>query len=630
MKEKTSKKTKKINKITSKMQASLLLVFCVILGLMMALVVRIAYIGHKDGDRYKKKVLEQQSYISSEVPYERGSIYDRNGIVLATSKRVYNVVLDPKVILTKKNVFLTPTVKALCKVFGMQENEVQEIIEKNPNSQYYVLYKQVELAKVEEFQAEVAKNRNIRGVWFEDDFIRSYPYNNLASHVVGFMTTGNEGLLGLERQYNDILNGTNGRSYGYFDAELNLQKTVHEPIDGYSLLLTLNANVQSIIQRYIEEFMENVGCENIGILLMNPNNGEILAMSSNNEYDLNNPRDLGAFYTDDMLSNMSDSEKLEALNRLWNNYCIFNTYEPGSVFKPFTVAAALDEGLIRKDQEFNCTGYHEVAGWKIYCNAKYGHGPISSTGAIMASCNCALMDMVDVLGRRYFYLYQQRFGFGAKTGIDLPGESAGIIMKESQLNASELATSSFGQSFNVTMVQMASGFCSLINGGTYYQPHVVKEIVDKNGLTVKKIEPLVVKQTISEDTSKFLCEALFQTVNGGTGKKAAVEGYLIGGKTGTAQKLPRSSKKYVVSFMSVVPTDNPELVLYVVIDDPKDPEYSASSHYATTLTSKILKEILPFFGLYPEGGEIDYHIQYVENARPDTDENNGNNLPEGI
>jgi len=621
---KKQKKEKKVNRITTKMQANLLLVFCVILGMLLALIGRIIYIGYTDGDRYKRKVLEQQSYISSEVAYERGQILDSNGLVLAVSKRVYNVVLDPKVILTNESAFLSPTVKALAEVFDMDSQEILDIINNNPNSQYYVVKKQVPLSQVEAFNAKVAENRNIRGVWFEDDFVREYPYENLASHVVGFMTSGNEGLTGVELKYNSILNGTNGRSYGYFDAELNLQKTVHPAIDGNTIKLTINANVQNIIQRYIDDFMDTVGSKNIGILLMNPNNGEIYAMASNNEYDLNNPRDLSAFYSEEELASMTDTQKMEALNKIWNNYCIFNTYEPGSVYKPFTVAAALEEGVISKSQEFNCTGYRTIAGWKIYCNAKYGHGYVSTTKALMTSCNCALMDLVASLGRSDFYSYQQRFGFGSKTEIDLPGEAKGILLEEKQLNASELATSSFGQSFNVTMIQMAAGFCSLVNGGTYYQPHVVKEILDSEGKVVETIEPVVVRQTISEDTSKFLREALYQTVTSGTGSRAAVAGYMIGGKTGTAQKLPRADKKYVVSFMSIVPADKPELVLYVVVDEPYDEQYSASSYYATTLTSKIMNEICPFFEIYPQG-EIDYRIEYPEDDTHLDNENGAEN-----
>lgn len=607
-----------------------MLVFCVILACVVFLCFRIAYIGFKNGDRYKKRVLEQQSFVSSEIVSERGSIVDRNGLILAKSKRVYNVILDPDVVLTKRNSktpYLDPTVKAIYEVFGIEEETTRKIISEHSSSKYYVLQKQVELSQVEKFEQMAKDNKSIKGVWFEDDFIRVYPYDSLASHVVGFLSGSDEGLWGLEIYYNSTLTGTNGRTYGYFDSELNLQKTVHEAVDGNTLVLTLDTKLQAVAERYINDFVNEVGCKNMGIVMLNPNNGEILAMASKDEYNLNNPRDLTAFYDEETLASMSDTEKVDALNRIWRNFCVSDTYEPGSVFKPFTVAAALEEDTVEPTDEFECNGVRTVGGWNIYCATSGGHGKVSLTKALMRSCNCTLMDIVAELGNTAFHKYQLRFGFGSKTNVDLPGETTGIIMNENQLKATELATSSFGQSFNVSMIQMISAFASLVNGGSYYKPHIVSEIQDSNGLTVQKIEPEVVQETISEETSAFLREAMLQTVEGGTGKKAAVEGYLIGGKTGTAQKLPRSEKRYVVSFMSVVPVDNPQFLMYLVIDDNQDEEYSASSHYATTLSSKILNEVLPMIGIYPEG-EIDYHIHYPEEYDDTSDEENGLSVSE--
>ena len=398
-------------------------------------------------------------------------------------------------------------------------------------------------------------------------------------------------------------------------------------MDGNSLILTLDSNIQTIIERYATEFRRDVGCNNIGIIVMNPNNGEILGMTSNEEYDLNNPRDLSRWYTEEELALMSEEEKYNALNQIWRNFCVSDTYEPGSTYKPFTIAAALEENLIQYDDEYECLGYHEVGGWKISCANRYGHGVISLTQSIMKSCNCALMDIVDLLGRGFYHRYQVNFGFGNVTGIDIPGESKGIIWEESKLNVTELATASFGQSFNVSMIQMAAAFSSLVNGGNYYQPHIVSQIVDPNGIVVKENTPLVVRKTVSEATSEFLREAFYQTVEAGTASKAKAEGYLIGGKTGTAQKLPRDAKKYVVSFIGCAPVESPEVVTYVVIDEPYDEEYSASSHYATTITSNILEEILPYLGCYPEG-EIDYTVRFPQ--IPDevlTDEENTDAVP---
>ncbi len=604
------------------MQASFLLVFCVILGAILFLIGKIVFLGYKDGERYKKKVLEQQAYISQEVQYKRGSIFDRNGNALAISDRLYDVILDPLVINTNSKAFLNPTLNALKEVFGFDPEEIKKIVEEKSGSQYQVLERLVPLEKVIAFEELQKENRNVRGVWFEDRFVRRYPFGNLASHVVGFLRSDNAGLTGVENYYDKTLTGTNGRSYGYFDSELNLQRTVHNAVDGNDVYLTIDLNIQRILQQEIDKFTKEVGCENIGIVVMNPNNGEILAMASDDEYDLNDPRNLKAFFTDEEIAEMTPEKQTDVLNRIWNNYCVTSTYEPGSVFKPFTVSASLDEGVFEPLQKFNCTGYKEIGGWKIYCNNKWGHGPITAQQAIQASCNVALMEMAQLLGKEAFYHYQKRFGFGEKTGVDLPGEAKGILIDVKKLNPTELATSSFGQSFNVTMIQMISGFCSIVNGGTYYKPHVLKKTADATGSVVEEIKPVIVQQTISEDTSRYLRDALLLTVQSGTGTKAAVKGYMVGGKTGTAQKLPRADHKYVVSFMSVVPIDNPQVVMYLVIDDPKDPEYSASSHYATTMSSRILENILPFLGVFPNG-EIDYHID-----DHDDETNSGEAIPE--
>ncbi len=608
-------------KLTSKMQASLLLVFCVILGMILLLGIRVAYIGNSDGERYKKKVLEQQSYVSSELPYMRGAIYDRNGLVLARSEKIYTVILDPKVVLTY-DMYVEPTKDALNLVFGYSVEDIQKILDENPSSQYYILEKQVSVLKVQEFEALQGSNSKIKGVWFEESYVRSYPYHTLASHLLGFTASGNQGIWGVEQYYNTVLNGTNGRIFGYYDSELNLQRTVKEAVNGNSLQLTVDANIQTIVQRYISNFLSTVGCSNIGIIVMNPKDGSIYAMASNNEYDLNNPRDLTQWYTNEALDSMSTEEQYTALNRIWRNFCISDSYEPGSTYKPFTIAAALEEDLIDYDDEFVCKGYETIGGWDIYCARRSGHGTVTLTQAIMKSCNCALMNIVAREGRTVYHEYQQSYGFGALTGIDLPGETNGIIMSEAELNVTELATASFGQSFNVSMIQMAAAFCSLVNGGYYYKPHILAAVINDEGVVVEEKEPELVRNTISKETSEFLLEALYQTVEAGTATKAAVEGYLVGGKTGTAQKLPRADKKYVISFISCTPADSPEVVTYIVIDEPQDEDYYNSSYYATTMTSALLKEILPFFGLYPEG-EIDYHIEYPQEKDeiPEEEEN---------
>lgn len=614
-------KKKKTRKFTSRMQAKLLLVFCVLIAVMIILIGRLIQLNHKDGARYEKRVLSQQSYVSSTKPFKRGSIVDSNGTVLASSDKVYNVILDPKIVLTDKE-YLTPTVNALGEVFGVDVQTLKKLIEEKSTSSYEKILKEQDYEMVAKFEELSSKDKKIKGVWFEEEYVRHYPYGSLASHVLGFSNTENVGTGGIEQYYNTKLNGINGRSYGYFDAELNLKRTVKEAKDGNTLVTTINVNVQRIVEEHIKKFEEEMGSENIGVVLMDPNTGGIIAMASNEGYDLNNPYDLSKYYTDAELKAMTEEEKTNALYRMWRNFTVSDSYEPGSTFKPITIAAALEEDLVTPESTFLCTGHVQVGGFTIYCNNKSGHGYVTLAQALMKSCNPALMAIGDLEGRDIFHYYQEHFGLGKKTGIDLPAEAEGVLYTVEGLNVTELATNSFGQGFNVTMPQMVAAYSSLINGGYYYKPHVVKEIRDENGATIESLDNQLVSETVSSATSEFIREAMFLTVDEGTAKPAKVEGYKVGGKTGTAQKLPRSAKKYVVSFIGGVPADKPEVVIYTVIDEIHDDEKKAMSSVATKLTSEILSDVLPFLGVYPEG-EIDYKVELPVNKDQSKDPNNG-------
>ncbi len=595
----------------SRMQARLLLVFCAVALALVALMVRLVYIVQTDGDRYAKKVLSRQSYVSSVLPYKRGDILDRNGTVLATSELQYRLILDPKRLLENEKC-IKPTMEALKNTFGVEEAAVQEVLDSKAESQYAILLKELKYDVVQEFKKlmEDDKDNSIIGVWFEEQYVRTYPYNTLACDILGFTSADNNGFWGIEEYYSNELNGTNGREYGYYDSELDLERIVKKAVNGNSVISTIDANVQRIIQEKIIEFNKEIGSKGIGILVMNPNNGEILAMASNQEYDLNNPQILKGIYTEKEIEAMTDKQKTEALNALWKNDVISSGFEPGSTFKPVTIAAALEEGVVGKDSTYYCDGSEVVvAGQKpIHCSKRTGHGELTLTQSLMLSCNDALMQIVAKEGRDIFYRYQNDFGFGKKTGVDLPGEEGGLIIAKSGLNATELATSSFGQSFTTTMLQMASAFSSLVNGGSYYQPHVMRKIVNDSGATVKENSGTVVRQTVSEQTSDFIQQALYQTVESGTAQGAKVEGYAIGGKTGTAQKLPRDAKTYVVSFIGCVPAINPEIVIYVMIDEPQNVERQADSSIATNFAGKVLKEILPALDIYPKG-DIDYLLE---------------------
>ena len=624
---KRRKRTRRFNDI---MKTGLYLVFIGVIAACVYLIGRMVYINNNNGDEYARKVLSQQAYANKTLVAERGAITDRNGIVLARSEKTYNVILDPDVILSH-DYYLEPTLKAMEECLGYDQETITKVINDNSKSRYLVYEKNIDYTKVSDFNSYKSKHKFVVGVWFEEEYTRVYPYGNFASHVIGFATRDG-GNYGLEQYYDEYLRGVEGLEFGYYDPELNRQKTVKEARNGYTLETTLDYNIQTVIQKKIENFRTETGCKNIGVIVMNPNNGEIYGMASNYEYDLNNPRSLEGLFSEEELEEMTQDQKTNELFKMWRNFCISDTYEPGSTFKTITVASALEECVVSGSSTFTCNGYSEKGGWRIGCNKKSGHGKLTLAEALMKSCNCALMEIVEKLGADAFYRYQKQFGFGDKTGIDLTGEATGILIPRSKLNVTELATSSFGTTFNVTMIQIAAAYASILNGGIYYTPHVVKQMKDEDGVPVRKEENGPVRETVSKTTSEFIHEALYMTVEKGTATPAKVAGYLVGGKTGTAQKRPRTEKKYVVSFVGFAPADDPQVMTYVVIDEIQDQSLAGSSSPATRMTSEILNEILPYLGLYPEG-EINYVVDLDLIQEPDIDigdEINSDVLPDGI
>ena len=602
---------KKPKKLLRRMHNKLYIVFGVLCILFVALIFRLMYIEYTSGEKYEKIVLSQQEYDSTIIPYKRGDIVDSKGTVLATSVDVYNVILDSKVLHANEEK-ISSTIAYLTQCFPeITADQVNQEITDNPDREYTVLAKHVSYEEKAAFEAlmngEDTKDQ-IAGIWFEKEYTRTYPYNSLASAMIGF-ANATTGVIGLENQYNDTLNGTNGRSYGYLNADSNLEQTVIEPENGYSLVATIDTNIQSIVESAILQANEEMkqetegqatGSNNTAVLVMDPQNGDVLAMASYPNFDLNNPKDLSAYFTEEELAGMSDEDKMNQLNKLWQNYTISNTFEPGSTFKPFTEAMGLDSGSLRGDETYICDGSEWVSGHEIHCVNRSGHGTEDLRGALRDSCNDALMQMVRAIGPANFAKYSREYGFGQKTGIDLPGEAstASLIFSEGQLARTEsnLAVSSFGQGFNVTMIQLASSFCSLINGGNIYQPHVVKKIVDGSGNTVQEISPVVTKETVSQEVSDTLRDYMYTVVSEGTGAKAAVEGYAIGGKTGTAEKVPRGSGNYVVSFIGFAPVDDPQVVVYVVVDEPHvaDQSHCSQSSY---IAKNIFSQILPYMNI---------------------------------
>ena len=614
---------KKIAKFNKKMQKKLVVLFVIIALLLLGLIVRLMYIEHTSGKKYEKKVLSQQKYDSTVIPYQRGNITDCKGTILATSVDEYNVILDCKV-LNSDSADIDPTIDVLTTCFPqLNETDLRNLITDKPKSQYNVLAKKLSYEEIQAFEdmqaaeketsdkksSDAEKKGKINGVWFEKEYQREYPYGSLASAVVGFTTSGNLGMNGVENSYNSVLNGTNGREYGYLNSDSNFEKTVIDAQNGNDVTLTIDANIQKIVEDKIAAFeeeyrdaaREGAGSKHVGVIVMNPQNAEVLAMANYPNYDSSNPRDLSAYYTQEEIDAMDDDTELDALNQLWSNFCITYTYEPGSTVKPFTVACGLDTGTLDPNRTFICDGYETISGHDIHCVNTNGHGLETVEDALKNSCNDALMQMSYDIGPENFSKYQQIFGFGTKTNIDLPGEARtdSLIYTEDQLSTINLATNSFGQNFNVTMIQVASAFSSIINGGNYYQPHVVKKITDENGNVIQEDNGTLLKKTVSSSTSELLKQYLYATVSDGTGKYAKVPGYSMGGKTGTAQKLPRGQGNYLVSFIGFAPVDNPQLLVYVVVDEP-NAEEEFHSTFAQEIAKGIFEETLPYLNIYPD------------------------------
>ena len=604
-----------------------MVLFLCVLVAFIGLSVRLILINRDKGNDYKKQVLSQLEYDSVTIPFKRGEILDATGTVLAISIKEYNVILYTKVLMDDEE-NLEPTLNALRTVFNIDTGEVRDYIVTHPNSSYYVLARRLDYELVEQFkelQKDEENGSHIKGIWFEDEYKREYPNGSLACDVIGFTRSDNAGQYGLEEYYNDILCGTNGRQYGYLNDDSNLERTTIPAIDGYNIQTTIDGNIQSIVEKYLlefnEEYKNNVregnGAHNVGCIIMEVNTGNILAMASYPNYDLNDTRNTdnligmpeldeknkrtGEYLTAERIRTMDDETMYRHLDALWKNFCIVDTYEPGSVSKPFTVAAALESGAITGEEKYNCEGYLEVGDYKIKCHQTFGDGYLTIAEGIERSCNVVLMNVAFKLGKDRYIDFQHLFGFGLKTNIDLAGESrtASLVYNKDNIRQTELATCSFGQGFNASMIQMITGFCSLINGGYYYEPHVVSRIMTADGATVENITPRVLKQTVSQSTSDTIREYCNMVVSGekGTGKTARPAGYMIGGKTGTAETLPRGNHEYVVSFLGYAPIDDPEIAIYVVVDRPNT-EQQDDAKFATRIVRKILTEVLPYLNIF--------------------------------
>lgn len=619
-------------KLTKKMKLKLAGVFGIALLALVSLLVGITIINAKFGNKYTQQVLSQsqQQYTNKTLPFKRGSITDRNGTMLANSVKVYNLILDCKEV-NGHETYKEPVKEALETVFGIEDSEIENLLEneETKDSQYQILKKEVTMEEKKSFEEankvptdeeakkalgeeELKRRQNVKGIYFEDTYKRVYPLDSLACDVIGFTDAGNTATWGLEGYYNSTLNGSNGRKFGYLDENASLEQTIVEAVNGKNLTTTLDATIQTIVEKYITAFdralsagpnnkkdAKKKGAENIAVIVENPNNGEILAMASSGTYDLNNPRDLSGSYTEKEIEAMDDEQTKDALFNMWKNYCVSQNFEPGSTVKPIVVAGALESGAITENSRFLCDGGEEIGEDYVRC-AVYpdNHGAESLGEVIQNSCNDGMLAIGRKMGAAKFLEYQQRFNFGTRTGIDLPNEETGLLFTEDNMYEMELSTSAFGQGFNCTMIQEISAMAAAINGGIYYQPHLVKEITDEDGKVVKSIQPNILKQPISEEVSADIREYMGMSVTDGTSKKSKVKGYSMGGKTGTAEKLNEKEKgNYLVSFIGFAPLDNPELLIYVVVDTP-NVEEQASSSYPQFLAQAILSEVLPYMNIY--------------------------------
>ena len=564
----------------------ILVVFLCAVTVILALVGRLVYLMVFDAEYYQKKA-EALHEREREIKAARGEIIDANGTVLATNKTVCTISVIHSQITDSERV-----IQALAQTLEMEEEIVRKKVEKVSSMERIK-------TNVDKETGDKIRDMELDGVKVDEDFKRYYPYNELASKVLGFTGGDNQGIIGLEVKYEEYLKGINGMILTTTDARgIELEGVAEdrlEPVAGNTLQISLDYNIQTYAQQMAEKVMEKKQADKVAILLMNPQNGEILAMVNVPEFDLNDPFTLN---TGEESSNMSDEEKQDALNQMWRNGCINDTYEPGSTFKIITASACLEEGVVHLDDSFSCPGYRIVEDRKIRCHKVGGHGAETFVQGIQNSCNPVFIDIGLRLGVDNFYKYFQQFGLLNLTGVDLPGEAGTIMHKKENIGLVELATMSFGQSFQVTPIQMATTVSSLVNGGRRITPHFGVRVLDSDGNEVEEFQYEEKKDIVSEETSATMRMLLESVVSEGSGKNAYIEGYEIGGKTATSQTLPRSANKYISSFIGFAPADHPQVLGMCIIYNPQGVYYGGT--IAAPVIREIFENILPYLGIEKE------------------------------
>lgn len=568
---------------------------------------RVLYMKVVHGAEYEAAAKNQQiNRYDITIPPNRGSILDRNNQVLAISTTVYNVALDSLQLAEVAQQYpeeQEKTLTTLCEYFPeLDYNTLKQYVTVNPetgelymNNHWKYLVKGIERSVKEELEA-----MNLKGVYFEKSSKRSYPLNSSACHLVGF--TRGDAQWGLEGYYNSYMEGTPGRSFILYNGADSVVHQDYDAKDGDTIITTIDYNIQKIAEEVVAETAAEWSAKNVAAMVMDPYTGEVYAMAESHSFDLNNPNEIPEWETDTKYTEnwdqLSSEEQLEYLNTMWKNFCVSDTYEPGSIFKPMLVAAALEEGVITPNSSFQCNGYTDIGGYRIKCHLVSGHGNINVEQIMAQSCNMGVIQIANLLGADKFYEYQREFGFGDYTGIDLPGEAAGQLHSKESIGPTELATMSFGQTFNCTSIQVIAAFSSLINGGNLVKPHVVSQIVDADGNVVLENDTEVVRRVISEKTSAYMRTALKATVENGLAKKLEIDGYSIGCKTGTAEQGSRTNDDlWALSNMSYFPAENPKYIVFTVINQPSD--YVEGVQTPTPMTKKLIEGIIKYDNLEP-------------------------------
>lgn len=562
-------------------------VFALCMAAMLFLIGRLGYLMLLRADYYSEKAQDLHERERS-IKAARGKILDCNGKVLADNKTVCTISVIHGQIKEPEKV-----IDVLTEELGLERDQVKKRVEKNSS---------IERIKtnVDKQTGDKIREYDLAGVKVDEDYKRNYPYGNLASKVLGFTGSDNQGIVGLEVKYESILKGTDGQILTMTDARgVELSDTGEgrkEPVSGKNLILSLDANLQEYAQQAAYQALEQKQADSVSIILMRPGNGEILAMVNVPEYDLNDP-----FNLKKSTNGMSQQEIQDERNKMWRNGCINDTYEPGSTFKIITASAALEEGVVTPEDTFSCPGFRIVDDRRIRCHKTTGHGSETFVQGVMNSCNPVFIEVGQRLGTDAFYRYFQQFGLLEKTGIDLPGEAGTIMHQKKDIGPVELATISFGQSFQITPIRLAATVCSLINGGHKITPHFGVEVREDDGTLLETLSYKEGKQIVSEQVSKTMRTILEKVVSEGGGKKAYIEGYHIGGKTATSETLPRSANKYISSFLGFVPAEDPRILGICIINNPQGVYYGGT--ICAPVMRTVFENILPYLGIEKEAAQ---------------------------